>query len=70
MKFGYARTSKLEQNLDLQIDALKKAGCDKIITDKVSGSIADRLGLEKIKEQLRRNEGDILVVWRLVLCHE
>jgi DNA invertase Pin-like site-specific DNA recombinase len=45
MKFGYARTSKLEQNLDLQIDELKKAGCEKIITDKISGSIAERPGL-------------------------
>ena len=63
MKFGYARTSKLEQNLDLQIDALKKAGCEKIITDKISGSIAARPGVEKLKEQLR--PGDEIIVWRL-----
>jgi len=50
MKFGYARTSKLEQNLDLQIDELKKAGCEKIITDKISGSVAERPGLAKLKE--------------------
>ncbi|MCB9093364.1 MAG: recombinase family protein [Halobacteriovoraceae bacterium] len=64
MKFGYARTSKLEQNLDLQIDELKKAGCEKIITDKISGSVAERPGLAKLKEQLRPKE-DVVVVWRL-----
>jgi len=64
MKFGYARTSKLEQNLDLQIDELKKAGCKKIMTDKISGSVAERPGLAKLKEQLRPGE-DIVVVWRL-----
>lgn len=63
MKIGYARVSTLEQNLDLQIDALKAAGCKKVITDKVSGSVADRTGLEKLKEVLR--SGDTLVVWRL-----
>lgn len=63
MKIGYARVSTLEQNLNLQIDALKKAGCKKIITDELSGSVAERPGLNKLKETLR--EGDILVVWRL-----
>ncbi|MRN51378.1 transposon DNA-invertase, partial [Brucella sp. 10RB9214] len=63
MKIGYARISTLEQNLDLQIDALNKAGCEKIITDKISGSVAERPGLEKLKEILRKN--DTLVVWRL-----
>lgn len=63
MKFGYARVSTLEQNLDLQIDALKEAGCEKIITDEISGSVAERPGLSKLREQLRR--GDTLVVWRL-----
>ncbi|MDA0911045.1 MAG: recombinase family protein [Proteobacteria bacterium] len=63
MKIGYARISTLEQNLDLQIDALKKAGCEKIITDEISGSVADRPGLEKLKAVLRKD--DTLVVWRL-----
>jgi DNA invertase Pin-like site-specific DNA recombinase len=63
MKVGYARISTLEQNLDLQIDALKQAGCEKIITDELSGSVAERPGLNKLKEVLRK--GDILVVWRL-----
>lgn len=60
---GYARVSTQEQNLDLQQDALKQAGCKKIITDEASGSLADRPGLLKLKDTLR--EGDTLVVWRL-----
>lgn len=63
MRIGYARVSKFEQNLDLQLDALKIAGCKKIITDEVSGSVAERPGLNRLKESLR--EGDIVVVWRL-----
>ena len=63
MKIGYARVSTLEQNLDLQLDALEKVGCEKIITDEISGSVADRPGLSKLKETLR--EGDTVVVWRL-----
>ncbi len=60
---GYARVSTQEQNLDLQRDALKQAGCKRIITDEASGSLADRPGLTKLRETLR--EGDTLVVWRL-----
>lgn len=45
------------------MDALKIAGCKKIITDEVSGSVAERPGLTRLKESLR--EGDIVVVWRL-----
>lgn len=63
MKIGYARVSTLEQNLNLQIDALKQAGCEKIITDELSGSVAERPGLNKLKELLRKD--DILMVWRL-----
>jgi DNA invertase Pin-like site-specific DNA recombinase len=37
MKIGYTRVSTTEQNLDLQIDALTAAGCEKIITGKKSG---------------------------------
>lgn len=63
MKFGYARVSTLEQNLDLQVDALKEAGCEEIITDETSGSVTDRKGLAELKGKLRR--GDSIVVWRL-----
>lgn len=63
MKIGYARVSTFEQNLDLQIDALKQAGCEDIITDGISGSIAERPGLNKLQERLRK--GDTVIVWRL-----
>ncbi|MEM6805098.1 MAG: recombinase family protein [Bacteroidota bacterium] len=63
MKIGYARVSTQDQNLDLQIDALKAAGCDEIIIDKVSGTVLERPGLGKIKMILR--SGDSLIVWRL-----
>src|SRR5688572_12375571 len=65
MLIGYARVSKNEQNLDLQRDALKKAGCQEknIYTDKVTGTKQERKGLEQALSHLR--EGDIFVVWRL-----
>lgn len=63
MKIGYARVSTLDQNPALQQDALEKAGCGKVIVDRVSGTVAARPGLEKVKELLRA--GDTLVVWRL-----
>ena len=63
MLIGYARVSTLDQNLDLQIDALTQAGCYKLFEDKMSGSRAERPGLAKALEMLR--EGDTLVVWKL-----
>ena len=63
MKIGYARVSTLDQNPNLQEDALRAAGCEKVLVDHVSGSVAARPGLTKVKEQLRK--GDTLVVWRL-----
>ncbi len=63
MIIGYARVSTLEQNLDLQQDALKQAGCERLYLDKLSGALSQRPGLEQAKEVLR--EGDTLVVWRL-----
>lgn len=63
MLIGYARVSTQDQNLDLQCEALAKAGCKKVFEDKVSGTRADRPGLSKTLEMLR--EGDTLVVWKL-----
>ncbi len=63
MLIGYARVSTQDQNLDLQINALIKAGCEKAFEDRLSGSRAERPGLEKALEMLR--EGDTLVVWKL-----
>lgn len=61
-KVGYARVSTREQNLDLQIDALNKAGCNIIFSEKISSS-KERKELERALEYLR--EGDIFVVWKL-----
>ena len=63
MLIGYARVSTDEQNLDLQRDALQKAGCTRIFTDHISGTKARRPGLEEALSHLR--SGDTLVVWRL-----
>ena len=63
MIFGYARVSTTDQNLDLQIDALNKFGCEKIYQEKVSGSLKDRPELGKVMEHLR--QGDTLIIWKL-----
>ena len=63
MKIGYTRVSTLDQNLELQTDALEKAGCEKIFTDRASGAKADRQGLSEAIEFCRK--GDSLVVWKL-----
>lgn len=62
---GYARVSTEEQNLDLQLDALRRAGVkeDNLHVEKVSGAAAKRPALELAIKDLR--EGDALVVWRL-----
>lgn len=63
MLVGYSRVSTLEQNADLQHDALKKAGCTEYFTDKVSGATSDREALQKALAFVR--PGDTLVVWKL-----
>lgn len=63
MKIGYARVSTKDQNLDLQIEALEKADCEKIYQEKISGATKNRPELDKMIEQFR--EGDELYVWRL-----
>jgi DNA invertase Pin-like site-specific DNA recombinase len=63
MKVGYARISTIEQNLNLQTDALERDGCEKIFTDTASGSIDRRPGLVSAVEFCRA--GDSLVVWKL-----
>lgn len=63
LRIGYARVSTHEQSLDSQIDRLKKAQCQRIYCDKVSGSKVDRPELNRLRESLR--SGDMLVVWRL-----
>jgi DNA invertase Pin-like site-specific DNA recombinase len=62
-RIGYARVSTDDQNLDLQRDALKKAGCATIYEEAASGKNADRAELEHCRKALRT--GDTLVVWRL-----
>ena len=63
MQIGYARISTDDQKLDLQYDALRKAGCNKIFKDVASGAQTDRTGLDNATRYLRA--GDTLVVWKL-----
>ena len=63
MNIGYARVSTREQNLDLQKDALEKAGCIEIFEEKVSGAGKERPQLAKLIGQLRK--GDVLTIWKL-----
>jgi DNA invertase Pin-like site-specific DNA recombinase len=45
-----------EDNLDLQLDALKKTGCEEILTDKISGSVSERPGLDRVENYLRAGD--------------
>lgn len=63
MLLGYARVSTTDQDLTLQTEALSKAGCTKIFTDKLSGTKTNRPGLSEALDYAR--QGDTLVVWKL-----
>lgn len=63
MKIGYARVSTLDQNPELQLDALKQAGCERIFEERASGSKDDRKVLQEAIDYAR--EGDTLVVWKI-----
>lgn len=63
MHIGYARVSTDDQHLDLQRDALKAAGCERIIEEKASGAKSERAGLANLLNLLRT--GDTVVIWRL-----
>lgn len=63
MKIGYARVSTIDQNASSQSDALKAAGCEKIVTEQISGVSTKRAKLDKLLAGLQA--GDVLTVWRL-----
>jgi DNA invertase Pin-like site-specific DNA recombinase len=63
MLIGYARISTSDQNLDLQLDALERAGADKVFSDVASGAKTARPGLDQVLSHVR--EGDTLIVWKL-----
>ena len=63
MNFGYARVSTKDQSLDLQVDALKKAGCNEIYSEKLSGRNPKKPKLEELLSKLR--EGDTVIVYSL-----
>jgi DNA invertase Pin-like site-specific DNA recombinase len=62
MIFGYARVSRDDQNIEMQIDALKKANANMIFTDVGSGAVFNRPELKKLMEVLK--PGDTVVIWK------
>lgn len=60
---GYIRVSTIDQNSDLQRNALNSANCDHIFEDRISGKVANRPGLKRALKRI--NRGDTLVVWKL-----
>jgi DNA invertase Pin-like site-specific DNA recombinase len=60
---GYARVSTADQNPDLQLDALRTAGCYRLFVDTASGALDERPQLARLLDHLR--SGDTLVVWKL-----
>lgn len=63
MRIGYARVSTRDQSFDLQEDALRQAGCEKIYKEVASGSKTERVQLLRLLDEIRT--GDVLVVWKL-----
>ncbi|MED1381774.1 recombinase family protein [Bacillus mycoides] len=63
MIFGYARVSTKKQSLDMQLDELKRFGCEEIVTEKESGAKKNRVELQSLLGKLRK--GDTLVVYKL-----
>jgi DNA invertase Pin-like site-specific DNA recombinase len=63
MQYGYARVSSVDQNPDMQLKALQRAGCQKVFKDEASGATAKRPGLMRCIKSLQN--GDRLTVWRL-----
>lgn len=60
---GYIRVSTIDQNSDLQRNALVSANCDRIFEDRISGKVANRPGLKSALKMV--GKGDTLVVWKL-----
>jgi DNA invertase Pin-like site-specific DNA recombinase len=63
VKIGYTRVSTPEQAFDLQVDALRQVGCEKIYREVISGAKAERPVLDTLVDNLR--PGDVLVIWKL-----
>ena len=63
MKIGYARASTKDQLLNLQVDALEKAGCSRVVSEIVSGAKVERPALNKLLESV--HPGDVLMIWKL-----
>ncbi len=63
MRVGYARVSTKDQNLDLQLDALRKVECEEIFSEVASGAKTARPVLDETLSRLRA--GDVLVIWKL-----
>ncbi len=63
MQIGYARVSTEDQHLELQIEALKSAGCQRVFTDRISGTRTTRPGLDDALSHVR--QGDTFAVWKL-----
>lgn len=63
MLLGYARVSTTDQDLALQLDALRAAGCERIFEEKASGAKEDRPEFARLLDHARKD--DVLVVWKL-----